>query len=507
MLIAYQQILDPLGEILGDSDSLHNSSCRMENIENISSNIRISSKSFDNVKTPRKESGKATSKKPFQYNSTLSASIDKSADKSINRTYSSSSLSPSEKSFTSSITSSSNKEGVRRAINLTSSELIKKVQIRKEHWAREKELKARQHKLIREANMKKLQDDCDAANEARKRSADKQREFLDRQKKEEKDLLALSLAERAQLALDLEREAKARRRISVFLNNKMKKCAKQREREMQEEERRKELDLHASKRLDFLAMREAKKESDLRKRESLVIRGLKAASDRKVAEELAKKASDYERDMIDTRLENRIDDCNSKYLTKLRNRESLANRLNMWRIQRQSEQEEEQAEMERKREEYQLRQDDWKDIQRYKDIQAKRDRESLACRLEHWREEKDLDAKLKAQQLDAEQINRELYEQELEDVRAYEDSVKQQRKQSLMYRLDKAKKDKDFERGQQALQQVYLEEEMRFQAMDREDFRKYREELQAARRQSLQYRTQLAVRNVPYLLLASYDLI
>jgi hypothetical protein len=136
---------------------------------------------------------------------------------------------------------------------------------------------------------------------------------------------------------------------------------------------------------------------------------------------------------------------------------------------------------------------DWKDIQSYKENQAKHDRESLAGRLQKWKEETELEAKQRRQQEEVDQINRELAFQEYEDMRAYERQMRENRRQSLAYRLDKAKKDKDFEKGQQALQQACYEEEVRLRHYERLDVQKYQEELRQARRQSLQYRNAVAV--------------
>ena len=462
------------------------------NNENICGNIRFIKTSYDN-KTPSKDSRSAVTKKPFDNN--YAASTPKASPLC---------LSPSNKSFGSCLSARSTRDGVKNTKLQASAELTHKVQIRKENWAREKELKARQNKICREANAKKAQELCDAAAEARKHSAEKKKRMVDRQKKEEHDMLAASLAERAQLAVDLQREAKARRRISIFLNKKMKESAKLKEREMQEEEKKKEADLLASRRINFLSAREAKKAEELRKRESLATRGVKASFDRKVDEVIANNEKFLERDIIDARLENRIDECNQKYLEKIRNRQSLANRLDVWRMQRTLVQEEEYEEQQSRVEECRVRQEDWQDIQRYKETQAKRDRESLAGRLQKWKEEKEFTGHLRSQEHEAEQIERELAQQELEDIHEYQEDSKRKRKQSLAYRLDKARKDQDFEKGQLALQQAYQEEELQMKTIDREDVKKFREQLLAARRQSLQYRTQLAVRHVYSMLLFIY---
>ena len=445
------------------------------NNENICGNIRVIKPSSDS-RTPSKDSRSAVTKRPFENNNaavTPKASIFGSSG---------------------SLSARSIRDGVKNSKHQASVELNQKVQLRKENWARDKELKARQNKLCREAKEKKVQELCDAAAEARKNSAEKKKRMLDRQKKEEQDMLAASLLERAQLAADLDKEAKARRRISIFLNKKMKESAKVKEREMQEVEKKREADLLSSRRINFLAVREAKKAEEMRKRESLVSRGVKASFDRKVDEVIAQNEKVLERDLIDFRLENRIDECNQKYIEKNRHRQSLENRLDVWRMQRSLEQEEQYKDQQNRQEESRVRQEDWQDIQRYKETQTRKERESLAGRLQKWKEEKEITQRIHTQEQEAEQIERELAQQELDDLQAYQEVLKRKRKQSLAYRLDKARKDQDFEKGQLALQQAYQEEELKMKTIDREDVKKFREQLQAARRQSLQYRTQLAVR-------------
>ena len=100
---------------------------------------------------------------------------------------------------------------------------------------------------------------------------------------------------------------------------------------------------------------------------------------------------------------------------------------------------------------------------------------------------------MKTQEDEVAEIERELKQQEIEDLKRYEESTKDERRKSLAYRLDKAHKDKDFDEGQKALQGFIEKEELRLREQDRADVATYRKALQEARRKSLEYRNQSEV--------------
>lgn len=391
---------------------------------------------------------------------------------------------------TSGSVSGDSKDAARNAKNMSTLERIQKVAMLKEKWAKEREQKAHFHQEKRVMQLQKLQEDTQMASELRKKNLEKKREFEEREKQAKKDQLAASLEARAQLAKDLEAENKARRRISVFLNSQVRKNAKKREEELAAQKKAEEDSLHASRRLDALQVREAKKEEEERKRESMCNRTLLAQEQKRIAEELAQQKKEEELALLEMRKANWEDDLNTKKMEESRRRESVANRLDTWRQQKAVEEELNRSAEHQELDLIHTRHADWKDMQAYKEEEERRRRDSLAFRLDKWREEKSLEQKSKEQDDLANEIENELARQAREDVSNYRTTQRESRRQSLAYRLDKARKDRDFEEGQRALRQLVLEEEKRLNDLDRQDVQNYKQMIADARRQSLEYRNQ-----------------
>ena len=213
-------------------------------------------------------------------------------------------------------------------------------------------------------------------------------------------------------------------------------------------------------------------------------RGLTAQQQREAEAEMARQAAEEEAALLTTRQLNWEDDHKAKQLAEQQRRMSMAGRLDHWREQKQVESTEQQVAKEQTIDLLSTRRLDHQDVQKYKSELVQRDRMSLAGRLQKWREEKE-DPTAKIQ---AEAIERELQEAALEDVKNYRLKEAHGRRESLAYRLEKARKDRTFEAGQHALTQIIEEEERRIQDADREDVQNYRAKLQEARRQSVQYR-------------------
>jgi hypothetical protein len=411
------------------------------------------------------------------------ANVPKSAGKYVDRK-------PFSPLTSSASVGESSKEAARMAKNQSTMERIQRVAQLKEKWAKEREQKAQFYHDKRTVQLQKLQEDSQQAAEMRRKNIEKQREFDYREKQAKRDQLASSLEARSQLAKDLEAENKARRRISIFLNSQMRKKSKEREQELNSQKKSEEESLHASRQLDALQLREAKKEEEERKRESMCNRTLLAQEQKRIAEELAQQKKEEELSILKLRKQNWEDDINSKKSEEERRRESVAFRLDEWRKHKGVE-----DELSRSMEHGELdlihtRHADWKDVQAYKEEEERNRRESLAFRLDKWREEKSLEQKNKEQQEIAREIDNELSCQARDDVQEYRNQVKESRRQSLAYRLDKARKDRDFEEGQKALRQLVLKEEKRLNDLDREDVQNYRQMIADARRQSLEYRNQ-----------------
>jgi hypothetical protein len=332
-------------------------------------------------------------------------------------------------------TTSDSREAARQAKLKAENDRINKVAQLKAKWANEKERKVYFHNHRRALELKKLQDDTQAAAELRKRNLEKQREIATKQKDTQKEQLSSSLKARKLLAEDLEAQAKAKRRISVFLNSTMRKRAMAKATELDLQKKEHEKDLLNSRRTDCLFIRQAKKLEEDRRRESLSQHAVIAMEQKKHDNELLQKQLEEDRLLFEMRHLNWEDDKASK----------------------------EEAEQER--------------------------RVSLAHRLDQWRAEKSQIQAAKEQILLAEEMDYELQQQARNDMKTYQEYCAANRRQSLSYRLDKAKKDRDYEHGQKALLAIVQDEERRLDELDRAAINEYKEKILEARRLSLQYRS------------------
>lgn len=385
--------------------------------------------------------------------------------------------------------SASGREAAKIAKLQSTAERIKKVNGLKEKWAKEKEINAQLNREKKQAELKKLQDDTDAAAAARKKAIDAERTYELLEKQREKELLAASLEERNQLARDLEAKAKAKRRISVFLSTKMRNAALQKESEIKLKKQEELVNELSDRRTDFLQVRQAKAREEQNRRESMANRGLTAQQHREAEERMAKQAAAEEAALLEMRQKNWKDDNDAKKLAEQQRRLSIAGRLDHWREQKTVEQSQLNSTRQQTVELFQTRRLEHQDVQQYKKELIQRDRQSLAGRLQKWREEK-VDPGIQAV---ADQIERELQEQAHEDVKNYRAKLEQERRESLAYRLEKARKDKTFEAGQKALSQIVEEEERKLQEYDRQDVQNYRQKVIEDRRRSLAFRNDVEV--------------
>lgn len=386
------------------------------------------------------------------------------------------------------------REAARVAKLQSTQERIQKVAVLKERWAQEKQSKTLTYKERRDLELKKLQQENETNAELRRKNLDKKKEFEEKEKEKEAELLKSSLETRKQLALDMEAKAKAKRRISVFVNNSIRQKALKKQAQLEQEKKQQEIEELQNRRLNTLSLREHKKLEEDKRRESLLNKTLKAQEEKKVQEELENARKEEEQRLLDTRHANWLDD--QAYQQKVENlrRQSILNRLESWRQEKATE---EQLENEKKNYEADLmksRHEDHKNMKAYAEKLANDRRQSISVRLNKWREEKNLEMNMEEEKKIADEYERELQQQALEDVQQYQESMKESRRQSLAYRLDKARKDKDFESGQQALEQMVMEEEKRIQDLDRQDVQNYRQKIVDARRQSLIYRNQTEVK-------------
>jgi hypothetical protein len=336
-------------------------------------------------------------------------------------------------------TCSTTRESAKMAKLMSTAERIRQVSMLKEKWTKEKERKAMVNKEKREKELKKLQHDTEMMALQRKKALDKKKQVEQEEKDKEREMLADSLKTRSQLVKDLDIQAKARRRISIFVNSAIREKAKKKQAELELQQKQQEAEELSTRRIDFLQFRQNKVIEDMNRRESLVNRGLMSKTQKLAENEMLRKSAEEEASLHETRRLNWLDDNQAA----------------------------QKAEQNR--------------------------RESLMGRLDKWREEKAEESKQAEQKAIADAIERELEYGAYQDELKYKASLEQQRRTSLAYRLDKARKDRTLEEGQMQFQAELEREELRIQALDREDMLSYRKMLQDQRRKSLQYRNQTEV--------------
>jgi len=386
--------------------------------------------------------------------------------------------------------SQSAREIARMAKLQNTAEKVEKTRALKEKWAKEKEEHLRRAQEQRLQSVQKVHESNKLAADSRRKQQELQKATALREKEAKAEELAASLEARVQLAKDLELQAKQRKRMSIMLNKEILLKAQEKEAEMEKQQREKEEERLASRRLDHIQIKEAKKAEEARRRDSLAARGEELKKQREIAAVLAKKAAEEQTDIFQFRHQIRKDAqrANEEELNK--SRESITGRLDEWRIQKQKDLKSKAEELAREQQNLEVRRQEWQDVEIFKKKQQQRERQSIAGRLEAWRQEKSIEARIKAEKEEEEEYEFLLLQQEIDDVKAFEANAKKARKQSLAYRLDKAKKDKDFERGQEAIKAAIMEEERRIAELDRQDIAQYKKSLIDARRQSLEYRNQ-----------------
>mmetsp|Transcript_25568 Transcript_25568/g.42866 ORF Transcript_25568/g.42866 Transcript_25568/m.42866 type:complete len:619 (-) Transcript_25568:241-2097(-) len=380
------------------------------------------------------------------------------------------------------------REAAKLAKQQSTAERVRKVNILKEKWAKEREEKLLLNQQKRAEGIKRLHDQSEAARELRKKQNEAKKSFELREKQRNQELLASSLEARNQLAKDMEAQTKAKRRISVFLNNSLRNKALQKDAVLKKQQAEKQQLELSDRRVDCLFVREAKLREEISRRESMAIRGATAAEQRHMEALLTQQKSEQQKSLFDMRQKNWEDDRKVKNDEIKQRRQSVANRLDEWREHKKVEGLQLSAKKAAQQDLFFTQKLDHDDVQQYKKSLVQRDRDSLAGRLQKWREERE-DPGLKAA---ADAIEHELQEAAREDVKAYELKLKQQRRQSLAYRLEKAREDKDYEAGQKATKKMMEDEEQRLREFDRKDVQNYRNRLQEARRQSVQYRNEMA---------------
>jgi len=176
-------------------------------------------------------------------------------------------------------------------------------------------------------------------------------------------------------------------------------------------------------------------------------------------------------------------------------RQSITERLSEWRDQRKKEEEQDSVDKEYQTYILEMRRLDWCDVENYKKKQDQMRRESVAFRLDEWRQHKTLDAQKEAEENEVKEYEALLKQQEREDIIEYQEMMTSQRKQSLLFRMEKHKQEKVVEQNLEQAKYDLEEEERLKRETDRNDVAQYMQSMLLARRQSLEYRNQVALQD------------
>jgi hypothetical protein len=355
----------------------------------------------------------------------------------------------------------------------------------KEKWAKEKEQKLEMFEKRKQEERLTQQRIDKLVNSQRKRELQKKREIEKAKKIQEKESLQLSLEAHRQMKEDLARQARERRRRSVLINKEILFRAKDKEAKLKQQQKEEEESLLSSRRIDFLAVRDQKVvEAELR-RQSMAHRVEDSIRQSEVERELKRQEHENEVNLLETRREGWLDEKEFQQMQRERKRESLAGRLETWREHRQVEMQQKEAEKDNMLHEFEVKKLCWLDEQEEKSEKAKRDRLSLQWRREKAHEEKDLEEEMKRRREEELEVERQLLQQEYDDVLMYQAEQEALRRQSLAYRLDAAARDRDYMAGQDANKHAVVAHEMQLRRQDFLDLKAFREGYESERRKSL----------------------
>ena len=161
--------------------------------------------------------------------------------------------------------------------------------------------------------------------------------------------------------------------------------------------------------------------------------------------------------------------CEKEYKSNeaAKRRESMAGRLDVWRQHKDFEENKRNAEHEDSLSDLNKRREDWLEIQLKKKEIAQQERNSIRKNLDQWREETKLMNLTEKEEAEAASYEFQLKTQEREDVLNYKKKLEEERRQSLAFRLEAARSDKDWERGQATLLAIATEESRHLDQEDR----------------------------------------
>ena len=310
----------------------------------------------------------------------------------------------------------------------------KKTSLLKEKWAKEKLEKKELATKKREEEIKARQHLSTLTSKFRQKSIEKNNQFNKVKKEQEREVLKSSITENIVARKKIEATEKARRRQSVMVNKEILSRAKRNQSKLMRKKQEEEDNLHISRRIDFLSVREGKLEEEEKRRKSLEKMNAYARMQNELEKELNAVKSEQSQDILSVRKEMHEDDNKAKETLKMNRRQSLMGRLDTWRSQRKVEDDLQRKQQEALQLDIIQKHEDWLDIQEVKKEYKDRARQSVLWTLDKWRETKDLDCEETLHKQIADQTARELFLQEYEDVLQYKQNQEDFRRQSLAYR-------------------------------------------------------------------------
>mmetsp|Transcript_5038 Transcript_5038/g.7701 ORF Transcript_5038/g.7701 Transcript_5038/m.7701 type:complete len:594 (-) Transcript_5038:116-1897(-) len=380
------------------------------------------------------------------------------------------------------------REAAVEAKRIHTAEKKRNISLLKEKWAKEKKERLDFQKKQREEEARLNQKLSMTQAQQRKMDIERKQKIEKQKRAIQEDMVKSSVEEHIRMKKELQEQEKARRRQSIALNREILEKAKRKEAELEKKKKDEEASLLISRQLDYLAVRESREIEEERRRESMAIRGAQAREQRKSERKAQECRQEEIQDILATRKEMWLDDKKQREKQKQKDRQSLANRLKTSKQQREADELEAKQKLERETQELYNRKQEWLDVQRAKDEKIRRDRESLAMRLDSWRRERTLEQEEAARQAEIERNERELMLNELQDIMKFQQEQEDQRRQSLAYRLDTAARERDYLQGLEANKQFVLEKEKQLHEAEREDIQRFRAHLEEERRKSLAFR-------------------
>ena len=355
----------------------------------------------------------------------------------------------------------------------------------REKWKNEKQERIKLAEKKRKAEIAERKRRSELLSQQRLKNIQKRQQFQEALKEEKRQNLMLKNKANAESAKKIEDDMKLRRRQSIMLNKTIMNRAKERKLMLKVAEDKMKESRQVLKQLDMESMKKAKQKEDDLRRQSMAHRTTVAKIHKQ--KDLQKKL--IEKDEINSIFQFRSKASKALKETKddemKRKRQSVAHRLEQWKKDKAIMTTINEQEKDKEYEELQLKRENWLALKDHEKIEQEKERKSLEGRLQAWRNQKEDDKLKKQEEEEIKKIEKELADQARDDIQQYRKQQHQTRRASLVGRIDKAKSDKDWERGQATLLALAMEDERLSAEEDRKAIEEYKKNEQESRKQSL----------------------